>query len=692
MKKTVGMMIQLPVVLAILLFLGLQNAAAYEAGTILAKVDVTSSVAQLGLPVHAHLQGASGQDYALVVANQNQLDASGMNYKILEVIPANLEGTNYIIALERISGARTNAAGQFNVLFDDGRYVIVRVSEFGAEQLVLMGFEIEWLSETPIVLMQSQTMSLMAESTLAVDFNAVVQEMINAVTQTKIYDYTANISGESSVVIGGSPYTISSRHTNSGTSISKATQYMYEFSQGLGLSVSYHNWTYGFYSGRNVVAEKSGTVSPGEIVLVTAHLDSMPSGSNSPGADDNGSGSVGVMMAAEMFADRSFERTTRFVWFTGEEQGLYGSKRYADKVVADGDNIVAVYNMDMIAWDDVGGPTLRIHTRTSSSSGYASDMVLANTFVDVVNTYGMSSALTPIIDSDGITASDHSSFWNKGFPAILAIEDDVDDFCDYYHTVNDTLSTLNMTYYTNYVKASVGTAAHLAKVVGGAVLNASFTHTSNLLEATFTDTSTAPTGENITAWSWNFGDGNTSTLQNPVHTYATAGSYNVSLAVTDSTGGTDSISKNVTVTDTVVEYCASQGNNVNYEWIDGVTIGTFSNPSGAAGYSDFTSKVVNMTAGQSYATTLSPGFASSSYTEYWKVWIDFNRDGDFADSGEEVFSATGRSDVNGSIAIPGSATTGTTRMRVTMKYNGVPGSCGSFTYGEVEDYTVDIGN
>lgn len=140
------------------------------------------------------------------------------------------------------------------------------------------------------------------------------------------------------------------------------------------------------------------------------------------------------------------------------------------------------------------------------------------------------------------------------------------------------------------------------------------------------------------------------------------------------------------------EYCSSQGNSVRYEWVDRVDVGTFSNTSGAAGYSDFTSQVIDVTKGQSYSATFSPGFASSSYLEYWKVWIDFNQDGDFADSGEEVFSQNGNSDVSGSIAIPASANTGNTRMRVSMRYNANPSSCGSFTYGEVEDYTVNIGN
>jgi Zn-dependent M28 family amino/carboxypeptidase len=247
-----------------------------------------------------------------------------------------------------------------------------------------------------------------------------------------------------------------------------ATQYVFEFMQDLGLAVSYHNWTRGPYTNRNVIGEMIGSATPDEIVLITAHLDSVPSSGLAPGADDNGSGSVGVMMAAQILSQYDFQRTVRFVFFTGEEQGLYGSDRYASKVVADGDNLVAVYNMDMIAWDDVGGPTLRIYTRMSNNPGYDGDMVIANTFVDVVNTYALDTVLTPIITSEGGNWSDHASFWDEGFPAVCAIEDDYDDWNgDNYHTANDTISTLNFTYLTNYIRASIGTTAHLVPEPGG---------------------------------------------------------------------------------------------------------------------------------------------------------------------------------------------------------------------------------
>jgi hypothetical protein len=111
------------------------------------------------------------------------------------------------------------------------------------------------------------------------------------------------------------------------------------------------------------------------------------------------------------------------------------------------------------------------------------------------------------------------------------------------------------------------------------------------------------------------------------------------------------------------------------------------------GYGDYTGQTVNVSAGNAYNITLTPGFAGTAYAEQWRIWIDFNRDGDFTDAGEQVFDSNFPqvNPVNGSINIPGSAS-GTTRMRIAMKWNAAPTSCESFQYGEVEDYTIAIGS
>ena len=137
-------------------------------------------------------------------------------------------------------------------------------------------------------------------------------------------------------------------------------------------------------------------------------------------------------------------------------------------------------------------------------------------------------------------------------------------------------------------------------------------------------------------------------------------------------------------------YCASSGNSTSYEYIDEVKIGSTSNVSGNdGGYGNYTSFNFNVNAGSSYTMTIYP---ETSDREIFTVWIDFNQDGDFTDANEEVLYAVSRRRARGTISIPSSALSGSTRMRVAMKYqsDGAPSSCENFSYGEVEDYAVTI--
>ncbi|AEH00950.1 GEVED domain-containing protein [Lacinutrix sp. 5H-3-7-4] len=143
---------------------------------------------------------------------------------------------------------------------------------------------------------------------------------------------------------------------------------------------------------------------------------------------------------------------------------------------------------------------------------------------------------------------------------------------------------------------------------------------------------------------------------------------------------------------TGTQYCASQGNSVNDEYISRVQVGSINNPSGAQLYSDFTNTSTDLNKGSSYTITVTPTWTGTTYSEGYAAWIDYNDDGDFTDSGEQIFSlaATQSSPVSGTFTVPSGTANGDKRLRVSMKYNGIPTSCETFSYGEVEDYTVTI--
>jgi hypothetical protein len=109
---------------------------------------------------------------------------------------------------------------------------------------------------------------------------------------------------------------------------------------------------------------------------------------------------------------------------------------------------------------------------------------------------------------------------------------------------------------------------------------------------------------------------------------------------------------------------------------------------------------LTLAAGSSYPITLTPGFSGGSYNEYFKVWIDYNANGTFDEPMELAFDAGSGSQnaVNGTILVPISSAIvpGSTRMRVGMSYVGIfgaggpPSSCGTYAYGEVEDYCFNL--
>ncbi|MES2836971.1 MAG: GEVED domain-containing protein [Bacteroidota bacterium] len=147
-----------------------------------------------------------------------------------------------------------------------------------------------------------------------------------------------------------------------------------------------------------------------------------------------------------------------------------------------------------------------------------------------------------------------------------------------------------------------------------------------------------------------------------------------------------------TVTPPTPSYCAANGTNVSYEYIKNVTLNTINNTTAAnGGYGNFTSLSTTVNKGAAYTLSLTPGFVGTAYSEYFKVYIDYNNDLDFVDAGELVYTSAGTTAaVSTSITIPSTAATGAVRMRVIMKDGAIATPCEVYTYGEVEDYTINI--
>jgi hypothetical protein len=169
-------------------------------------------------------------------------------------------------------------------------------------------------------------------------------------------------------------------------------------------------------------------------------------------------------------------------------------------------------------------------------------------------------------------------------------------------------------------------------------------------------------------------------------------SYNYAVEAVCSSGPSG-YGASLTFATTGAGYCTTGGQSTSQEflnlvWIGGVINQTMSNN----GYADFTNLVANITQGSIVSGYLSGGTTPAGLMENYSIWIDYNHDNDFTDSGERVVNIS--SDFSGYIVVnftvPATALPGTTRMRITIQNGIAPSPCGAYPRGETEDYSVLI--
>ena len=209
-------------------------------------------------------------------------------------------------------------------------------------------------------------------------------------------------------------------------------------------------------SGRNVYAVQTGTDFPDKEFIICAHYDDMPIPPPAPGADDNASGVAAVLEAARILSQIQTRFTIIYALWDEEEIGLMGSGYYAIQAYQAGDSILGVVNLEMFGWDSNNDGLIDIHTRPIANS-----VELADLIEYLENDYNI--GLSPVIYNPGTTASDHSSFWNHGYSAVVFSEAFFSgDFNPFYHTSNDRIVHFNLDYFHALSKLAVATIAHLS--------------------------------------------------------------------------------------------------------------------------------------------------------------------------------------------------------------------------------------
>lgn len=204
-------------------------------------------------------------------------------------------------------------------------------------------------------------------------------------------------------------------------------------------SVRVDTFTWSTTPAYNVVAVKPGSRYPGRQIVIGAHYDAV---SVSPGADDNGSGTSGVLEIARVLKNIETEMTIVFVTFDAEEEGLYGSKHYATAAAARGDSIIYMLNMDMIG---------HITNSNMAKLYYGSEIAYSQLWGRLADSL---TGITGVL-SGSAGNSDHASFVQQGYDVTFAMEYNMST---HYHSTSDSTTYMNFDYMTRMIKASLATA------------------------------------------------------------------------------------------------------------------------------------------------------------------------------------------------------------------------------------------
>lgn len=434
--------------------------------TLLARVDFAGSPAAVALPAHAALQDAAGQGYLLVFAPESALAGSGHSWRVLEAAAGLPE--EYLLVLPLRAGAREAVWARFQPLADDGRQLLVRARGHEAAELAEWGCALQRLEPKPLRWSPPGRPQPKDGEPWLPRFTSPPDDRIatalDQVSGTNLFWLMRRLTGEEPLLSRGEAQVIPTRNTGT-IPLRRAVEFATNRFATLGLQTGLHRFTNYLTPDYNVIATQLGGARSNEFILITAHLDNLPLGL-APGADDNASGCAAVLTAAGLFRQFQFERSIRYVLFSGEEQGLIGSQAYAGTAAANGDHIVGVLNLDMIAWASLTPPRLNLYTRRSNHPGFTNDLAIAGLLTNCVTAYGLSGQLLSLVLATGMGYSDHAAFWNRGYPAICVIENYGGDFNPHYHTTNDSVAHLNWNYFLAATRASLATLAHMARVTG----------------------------------------------------------------------------------------------------------------------------------------------------------------------------------------------------------------------------------
>lgn len=277
----------------------------------------------------------------------------------------------------------------------------------------------------------------------------VAEAAAAGVDEASIRAHLAHLTGASPAPLEGGSTTIAERGSAEGRRTT--AEYLEESFEEMGIPARILEFSVDDRRGYNVEATLRGS-GGGRHLWVTAHLDS----TYVPGANDNASGLVSVLMTARALERLDLEHTVHFVAYDLEEIGAIGSSRYVESVVGDvierrgGGAIIGNLNSDMVGYDKRGGEAVM---GTCNQAGLLDDALLrASEVLD-----------SPVSLRDMcLGRSDHQNFWDAGLPALVLTDGSRYDGYPWYHEPGDTIDKLDLGYLRSMIQLNAATAALLA--------------------------------------------------------------------------------------------------------------------------------------------------------------------------------------------------------------------------------------
>jgi PKD repeat protein len=322
-----------------------------------------------------------------------------------------------------------------------------------SEQLLTDDFGPNWLN-TDLDLEKVESTRSRGVSVPPLQMQQAIGHIVDQVSEKYIEDYLVKLVG-----FGSRLYRA--------PGMANASKWLYEVLQGNGrIKAEYHNFStttsHGTFVLNNIILTIPGVnQSSDAIYYMYAHSDAVQMTdqtqwlTNTPGADDDGSGCVAALEAARVLSRYKFHDTIKFGFFQAEEIGLRGSAAYAQTMQARGENVPASIDYDMIG-HSTGNPEYGLDLLyNAASSNIGMHMIGVNERYDIGLT------LTAYLTSSSIP-SDIQSFYNRGFPSVMGIET---EFSPYYHSLSDLPKNINYSLIQKTTQMATASLSEWARLL-----------------------------------------------------------------------------------------------------------------------------------------------------------------------------------------------------------------------------------